>query len=302
MSLIDAIIGNFVLLVLVLFALFAGLFLLIHRIVTKRPSVWPSDRRTFGAAQLRFSQALWRLRQSWWHWRKLRRFWWHLRQRVGVTTLALLFLTVLGVGVLAYTTTPTADPSSFSRSDRTADIKKALIAESIAQYPGPCPCPYSVNRSGRRCGDFSAYSKPGGYDPLCYSEDVTPEMVAAHTGIPVERHKDVKASAGEITCHSPAITDGDTLRCGGHHIRLASIDAPEMPGHCRKGRRCTPGDPHAAKAYLEEITRGPVTCRRIDTDRYGRTVALCEAGGRDLSCAMVEAGHAVERYGSLSCP
>ena len=46
---------------------------------------------------------------------------------------------------------------------------------------------------------------------------------------------------------------------------------------------------------------GSVTCVPIEIDRYGRTVALCKAGGKDLSCAMVAAGHAVERYGVLNC-
>ncbi len=108
-------------------------------------------------------------------------------------------------------------------------------------------------------------------------------------------------AAEPIVCHGPEITDGDTFRCSGHRIRLASIDAPEMPGHCRPGRRCVDGDPEAAKSYLESLTRGRVTCRPVSTDRYGRTVAHCESGGLDLSCAMVEGGHAIERYGSLSC-
>ena len=109
------------------------------------------------------------------------------------------------------------------------------------------------------------------------------------------------AAAGAIACQSPSITDGDTFRCNGTRIRLAAIDAPEMPGHCAPGRQCTPGDPLAAKAYLTQLTRGPVICREDTVDRYGRTVAHCESGGRDLSCAMVKAGHAVERYGRLSC-
>jgi endonuclease YncB( thermonuclease family) len=33
---------------------------------------------------------------------------------------------------------------------------------------------------------------------------------------------------------------------------------------------------------------------RVDTDRYGRTVALCSVGDPDLSLAMVRGGHAVE--------
>lgn len=110
-----------------------------------------------------------------------------------------------------------------------------------------------------------------------------------------------RAEAGVIVCQGPSITDGDTFRCNGTRIRLAAIDAPEMPGHCKTGRQCTPGDPHAAKAYLIQLTRGPVICRQDTLDKYGRTVAHCEAGGRDLSCAMVAAGHAVERYGRLSC-
>ncbi len=58
-----------------------------------------------------------------------------------------------------------------------ADIKQAIIRESIATYPGNCPCPYNVDRRGHSCGRRSAYSKPGGYSPICYPADVTPEMV-----------------------------------------------------------------------------------------------------------------------------
>lgn len=57
-------------------------------------------------------------------------------------------------------------------------IRQALIEQSIAVYPGNCPCPYNRDRAGRQCGKRSAYSKQGGYAPLCYGADVTPEMVA----------------------------------------------------------------------------------------------------------------------------
>jgi len=103
-------------------------------------------------------------------------------------------------------------------------------------------------------------------------------------------------------CDAPTVTDGDTIRCGALRVRLASIDAPEMPGHCRRGRTCVEGDPLASKAHLERlISGGPMSCQQTDTDRYGRVVALCAAGGRDLSCAQVQAGHAVVRYGDLRC-
>jgi hypothetical protein len=56
-------------------------------------------------------------------------------------------------------------------------IKAKIIQQSIAAYPGTCACPYQVTRNGSRCGRRSAYSKPGGFAPLCYPQDVTPELV-----------------------------------------------------------------------------------------------------------------------------
>ncbi|MBI4817562.1 MAG: hypothetical protein HY791_14975 [Deltaproteobacteria bacterium] len=59
-------------------------------------------------------------------------------------------------------------------------VAKILIKESIDNYPGNCPCPYNVDRAGRSCGRRSAYSKPGGYSPLCYRKDVTDPMIEAY--------------------------------------------------------------------------------------------------------------------------
>jgi len=56
-------------------------------------------------------------------------------------------------------------------------IKRILIDESIAAYPGNCPCPYNRARNGSRCGRRSAYDRAGGEAPLCFERDVTPEMV-----------------------------------------------------------------------------------------------------------------------------
>jgi hypothetical protein len=58
-----------------------------------------------------------------------------------------------------------------------AEIRQAVIQESLAAYPGPCPCPYNTMRNGRACGRRSAYSRPGGYAPICYPEQVTPAMI-----------------------------------------------------------------------------------------------------------------------------
>lgn len=106
----------------------------------------------------------------------------------------------------------------------------------------------------------------------------------------------------DITCYLPRIIDGDTFDCGGERIRLTGIDAPEMPGHCREGRACTDGDPFGAKVYLAHITRWRVECESLGRGFYGRIIGRCRSRGRDLSCAMIEAGHAVPRYGELSCP
>lgn len=98
--------------------------------------------------------------------------------------------------------------------------------------------------------------------------------------------------------------DGDAIRCGGkgRSMRLYAIDAPEMPGACRPGRQCTPGDPYASRDHLRALTTGKaVQCRQLDTDRYGRPVVQCFSGGADLSCSMVSDGFAVERYGRLRC-
>ncbi len=85
-------------------------------------------------------------------------------------------------------------------------------------------------------------------------------------------------------------------------MRMFGIDAPEMPGACRPGRQCTPGDPYAARDHLRSLTEGrTVVCAEKDIDSYGRPVVRCTADGEDLSCAMVAAGQAVERYGRLNC-
>ncbi|MEY2884437.1 MAG: hypothetical protein RL490_2161 [Pseudomonadota bacterium] len=107
-----------------------------------------------------------------------------------------------------------------------------------------------------------------------------------------------------IICEAPRAIDGDTLACGNlpAHVRLLGIDAPELPGHCRPGRRCTPGDGTASAASLARLlTTGPATIRPVALDRYGRILARVMIAGLDLSCAMVVRGAAVYRYGRIDC-
>ena len=88
--------------------------------------------------------------------------------------------------------------------------------------------------------------------------------------------------------------DGDTLRCSEiGRVRLLGIDAPEMAGHCRKGRTCAPGDPVASKKALEKLVARGVTISPVTRDRFGRTVAQVYAGDKNLACEQLRRGVAV---------
>jgi len=50
--------------------------------------------------------------------------------------------------------------------------KQKQIDESIRNYFGSCPCPYSRASNGSLCGKRSAWSKPGGQKPKCYFSDL----------------------------------------------------------------------------------------------------------------------------------
>lgn len=90
------------------------------------------------------------------------------------------------------------------------------------------------------------------------------------------------------------VTDGDTIRCGSERIRLLAIDAPELPGHCRRGRTCVSGDPVASKSSLAAAMQtGPISITRVSRDRYGRTLALVSSGQVDLSCWQLTRRQAV---------
>lgn len=35
-----------------------------------------------------------------------------------------------------------------------SQIRQRIVADSLASYPGNCPCPYNTDRAGRRCGGW----------------------------------------------------------------------------------------------------------------------------------------------------
>ena len=57
-------------------------------------------------------------------------------------------------------------------SREVTQARKTLISQSIAGHNGNCACPYQRDRANRKCGKRSAWSKPGGYEPLCYDSDI----------------------------------------------------------------------------------------------------------------------------------
>ena len=97
---------------------------------------------------------------------------------------------------------------------------------------------------------------------------------------------------GPALAAAPHVTDGDTIRIGDERIRLWGIDAPEMRQDCTMaGGTINIG--RAARDHLEAVIGDrEVACERVDTDRYGRTVARCSAGGLDLGAMMVVDGWA----------
>jgi micrococcal nuclease len=107
-----------------------------------------------------------------------------------------------------------------------------------------------------------------------------------------------------IICEAPRAVDGDTIRCAniGAAVRLLGIDAPELPGHCRRGRVCTPGDAVASQRALAQLlTTGPAIVVAQGFDRYARILAKVQIGTIDVSCRQIEAGVAVARYSPISC-
>jgi hypothetical protein len=68
----------------------------------------------------------------------------------------------------------------FAQSLTDDQIRFLMIQDSIAHYPGNCPCPFSTNSAGNKCGKSSAWNEAGDYAPLCYSRDVSGSMVKAY--------------------------------------------------------------------------------------------------------------------------
>ncbi len=88
--------------------------------------------------------------------------------------------------------------------------------------------------------------------------------------------------------------DGDSLRKGDQEYRLHAIDAPELHQTCQRADGSDYACGREARQHLARLTgSGPVTCRVLETDRYQRLVAECQADGGSINDAMVRSGWAL---------
>ena len=63
-----------------------------------------------------------------------------------------------------------------------AAIITIIVGASIAAYKAlgkPCACPFDMAANGK-CGGRSAWSRAGGFKPLCFATDINSSMIAAY--------------------------------------------------------------------------------------------------------------------------
>lgn len=86
--------------------------------------------------------------------------------------------------------------------------------------------------------------------------------------------------------------DGDSIRFGENIFRLFGIDAPELDQTCLRATGAWPCGREAKAVLKRALEGGQLDCAAREIDRYGRSVATCSVGGRDLAGLMVESGYA----------
>lgn len=107
----------------------------------------------------------------------------------------------------------------------------------------------------------------------------------------------MSAVAALILCATPLIHDGDTLRCAREKIRIANIDAPELPGSpkcdARRGQTgwCDFALGYRSRDALRSLAQGhELRFQRTGTDPYGRTLAIVYIGRIDAGQYLISQG------------
>jgi hypothetical protein len=79
--------------------------------------------------------------------------------------------------VLAILSAVRRSPASHHPTPRSAKTSSRKASRVISRRGTLAPAPYNHARNGSSCGARSAYSRPGGAEPLCYPKDVSDGMV-----------------------------------------------------------------------------------------------------------------------------
>jgi endonuclease YncB( thermonuclease family) len=153
-------------------------------------------------------------------------------------------------------------------------------------------------------GQFSDFLSSGTVAATCFYLILTPEMktkienvLSASSDVRVFRSGKLGRrliSPGTDIAGRASVIDGDTIEIHGQRIRLWGIDAPESRQRCYRGGepwRCGTSSANALAGFLSART---VFCEKRDTDRYGRTIAVCKTGGSDVGAWLVSEGWALD--------
>jgi endonuclease YncB( thermonuclease family) len=98
---------------------------------------------------------------------------------------------------------------------------------------------------------------------------------------------------GGVALADVRVVDGDTLEVDGEKVRLYGIDAPEAGQACTKrGGGTWPCGKAAIGAVERIVAAGELACDDRGRDDFGRTLAVCTAGGAELNRALVDDGFA----------
>lgn len=89
------------------------------------------------------------------------------------------------------------------------------------------------------------------------------------------------------------VIDGDTLEIDAHRIRLFGIDSPESKQQCWVNNQKWHCGKEATQLVISLVRNKEVSCQKVDTDRYKRSVSICSADGSDIAEKLVKNGLAL---------
>lgn len=165
---------------------------------------------------------------------------------------------------------------------RKSALKSAGLLAAVAR--GVFAAGMAVTHSGglfAPAPDPAAETVPGmGRSPM--AGPLVRRLAADVPALPLEDDGARPAAA----CEPVRVHDGDTIRCGSERVRLADIDAPELPespkceGYRRADAWCDFALGYRSREALRAfLARGPVALHRLGEDRYGRTLAQVTVNG-----------------------